>query len=94
MRFWQQSSPGKMKTKLHNLFLMRQRTGKATEDGRGRWGQEERLCSDERQKESNILICLMIYQQFSKGYQMNVPNRERWIVIRHINVLTTQFDQF
>lgn len=58
------------------------------------WGQGERLCSDERRKESNTLICLTIHQQFSKGYQMNVPNRERWIVIRHVNVLTTQFDQF
>ena len=62
--------------------------------GRGGGVQGEQLCLDERGKESNTMVCLMIYQQFLKGYQMNVSNKQRWILIRHVNVLTTQFDQF
>ena len=68
----------------------RHRTRKATEDGglgAGGW-------ADERGKESNTVICLIYHQQFSKGYQMKVSKKERQILIRHVNVLTTQFDQF
>ena len=86
-----------MKTKLHTRFLIGTEQGNQQRMagwGRGRGVQGERLCLDERGKYSNTVICLTIYQQFSKGYQMNVSNKERWTLIRHVNVLTTQFDRF